>query len=377
MRAAPRLALLVLLALPAPAAAEALDLPGWTATTLPSGAVRHESPDGTGKLTLRAHPGWPTRDFALVNVARHLRHALRPYDAERRSFGPVRMEVLVARERPVAMAIMAWRDEDGTIRSAQYVTTDPGGMTTREGKAVATAVMRAAQGVPVADDEPTDEPPRATAPRPPAGPYAQADVERWVFALTYQYGVGGMFFAVYEPVVLMRDGVAMRAEAVAVEDLDPARLSPADVGRWAARGGSYAISWRDGERETIEGDVGPPVPWPADVALEGRYESLGGGGNTAFGGSLITYDLDRLVFARDGTFTSGGSGGAMSRSATVAGTKAARRGTFAIDGSTLTLRFADGTVLRQPLLASEEDGPVRSAREANVIWIGGESWRRK
>ena len=220
---------------------------------------------------------------------------------------------------------------------------------------------------------PTQSPP-APAPLPPnttAGP--SADLERVVFDLSYSYGVGGAVYPKYAPLYLFKDGGACRCADLAPGDVELAQLRrtrPEDVGTWTRAGADYAVTYADGERDTLDASIGPPALIP-NGRLAGRFGSIGGGGNTALGGNTIVIASKDYEFRPDGTFYQESFGGG-GNSFVYAGASRSTLGRWRLDGATLSLTYPDGTRLRTSVYWSAKGDLVNGVPDA--IWIGGKAY---
>ncbi|MGF1576538.1 MAG: hypothetical protein ACFCU9_11485 [Cyanophyceae cyanobacterium] len=140
--------------------------------------------------------------------------------------------------------------------------------------------------------------------------------------------------------------------------LPPAEVSVApdgsrnrsDWGRWEIRGNEYRIRWDDGSESNWALDSGtffPVHPAPTGLRLDGRFRAM-----TTMsvaepqGGQLTTAAWSQLTLSPDGRFVQG-------RGITTAGSNVAaygiqpnEHGEYHIDGHSIELRFADGTVER-------------------------------
>ncbi|MEM0987079.1 MAG: hypothetical protein AAGJ32_12605 [Pseudomonadota bacterium] len=225
--------------------------------------------------------------------------------------------------------------------------------------------------VPIAESPAT---PRAPSPR--AGTLA---VQHTVFDLDYRGGVGGFTYPVYTPVYLLKDGRLCRCTGVAPGEMTEATLSqasPGETGRWRAEGGGFSLQYRDGsDPEIVKSSLAKPAPLPKG-GLVGRYTSVGGGGNVAFGGGAMTAQVEDLTFYPDGSFSetnfaygSAPRVGAWSKRGTA--------GTFTVNDDTLTLLYRDGHTVKTSIYYSSKRKPSADFGRLGVLWIGGESFSRQ
>ncbi len=194
-----------------------------------------------------------------------------------------------------------------------------------------------------------------------------------LFELNYKYGVGGAAYPNYELVVLLQNGQAAKLGGYAVDAIR--KRKPADVGRWQRAGREYRVRWEDGDTSDLKPTVGPPKPLPSASNLVGRFQAIGGGGNTALGGGTLTAQVKEFDFRRDGTFShsnkkSASSGAGVGRSQSGSG------GRWDLSGSTLTLTYRNGRTVRTSVFYSGARKPDAKGGRYGVLWIGGDDYRR-
>lgn len=171
--------------------------------------------------------------------------------------------------------------------------------------------------------------------------------------LTYTVGIGGAVYTAYKPYALLKDGAVTDDLTYYPQSSDDVaewrRRKPRAWGRWTKNGSVLSIRWDDSSRkpetwkkwfETRPGSPG--------LGLKGRFQSLGGGGNTALGGDVMVAAWNSYEFLPDGTVTSGGGSGGSSEGAgtgvsVVTGSqKAEQRGRYRVDGYSIEFQFSDG-----------------------------------
>jgi len=205
-------------------------------------------------------------------------------------------------------------------------------------------------------------------------------IETVVFDLDYLYGLGGMATPEYEPVYLLEDGRACQCGKFAAGDLTEAVLSSIEPGRrgtWRRDGSGYRITYADGSKpEEVDGDLSLPLPLPNALDLVGRYQALGGGGNIAFGGDVMTAAVEDLTFFPDGSFTQANFSFGSTTIVTAWG-KRGTAGTWALEGSDLTLEYRSGETVRTSVFFSEKRGRRNGSDPYGVLWIGGEDFKKR
>jgi hypothetical protein len=198
-----------------------------------------------------------------------------------------------------------------------------------------------------------------------------AEVEGYVFDLEYTYGVGGMMLPEFYPVVLLKDGVALRNLRTSLGHIDLTRhraMQADDVGTWKRSRTKYLLFWSDDE-EPSEVDIAADRPqvFQAGQSLDGEWTSISGGGDSSFGGSETISAVDSFRFFKDGSFSAGRSIGATSAGG-VGWAKSGASGIYRIDGPALILSYRDGRATTTSLFYIDGDD------DGKVLWIGGESY---
>ncbi|WP_074204640.1 lipocalin-like domain-containing protein [Parasphingorhabdus marina] len=199
-----------------------------------------------------------------------------------------------------------------------------------------------------------------------------------LFDLSYNYGVGGAAYPVYDLVALYKDGTAAKLGGYPVDGVDFAALrrnSKGGIGQRRQSGGQIVVNWSDGDSSKLKRTVGPPRPLPGPQALVGRFQAIGGGGNTALGGSVLTAQVKQFTFAADGRF-SHASTTSVSSNAAVGGSRSGTAGRWTLNGPTLTLAYNDGRTIRTSVFYSGSRKATARNGRFGVLWIGGEDFRR-
>jgi hypothetical protein len=202
-----------------------------------------------------------------------------------------------------------------------------------------------------------------------------AEVEAYVLDLEYYtYGIGGMVLPESYPVVLLKNGVALRDLQADPANIDLTRLratQAGDVGTWKRSQTKYYLFWPDDEEPSeIDIDAARPQVFQTGQSLDGEWTSVSGGGDSSLGGSETISAVDSFRFYKDGSFSEGRSVGAISIGA-VGGKGSGASGMYRINGPSLTLNYHDGRVTTTSLfyLDSDDDGD-----DGRLLWIGGESY---
>ncbi|MEO7717593.1 MAG: hypothetical protein ABIY70_15450 [Capsulimonas sp.] len=187
---------------------------------------------------------------------------------------------------------------------------------------------------------------------------------------TMEGGVGGYMYVAYEPLLALKDGTYYEDLDVPPADFNVAaarRLRPKAWGRWRRVGGAYQTYSEKGgwEKEHwIRSGAG------TGLKLSGYYSHLGGGGDTAYGGSTVISYVNEFTFHSNGRFEGGGSSGLSSPNITVGSERKSPGGTYQIDGYTITMRFNDGHVERRSFALADP-------KKTDMIYLNGTSFLLK
>ena len=184
------------------------------------------------------------------------------------------------------------------------------------------------------------------------GPLKQSQIVGLFLQQGYTTGVGGMMIVEYNPILLLRDGSARRDLEIPPLDINLAsdkRAHASDWGRWTRKGKKVVVRWPRGSSDEFETDLKTRPARPGQT-IKDRFASMGGGGNTAMGGGVMTFYSNEYTFASNGSFLSGSSGGGSNNSdagSVTAMSNSKNAGRYRLDGHALTLRFNDGRVVRR------------------------------
>jgi hypothetical protein len=377
----------VLLASNAAYAQNIMDLmpPGWKLENL--GGWGGDSNKTYGGRTFLAPDGVTAVKVDHVNgadglnkAAENARDYLRPYGGEKMRETPA--SLVSAMNAYVAAG--SWQDDDG-VRTMGLAAArkHPAGRTwvcsfrTRLAAQIPPALTKwlntcmaaADQGYFVYEDDAKAAAARAKIASVPIKPGLGRPIEATLLDLEYITGVGGMVLLDYRPIVLFKDGTAVRNFEQPVADIDVAqyvKAQPDDVTRWTRVAGGYSIHWPDeDEADVIKDDFERPKVFPAGHKLNDYWKRLSGGGNTALGGDVMVAVSNGYRFFADGRFStdsafSGSTPGVFTGSGKDGGT-------YGLNGSGLTLTYGNGTVKKFSLYYG---GAINDP----VLWLGGRSY---
>jgi len=199
-------------------------------------------------------------------------------------------------------------------------------------------------------------------------------IEGFGFDYNMTMGIGGGMAMRVFPVVLFKDGHVLEdVEALSFAGGMEAhkRANPDDWTRWRRAGGKL-------QTQTSKGWENLPftaiyAKLPDGFKLNGRFQSLGGGGNTAYGGSDFFAAWSTFDFLTDGRVVKGGGAGGYSAfqqaSSAFSSVAPERRGRYRIEGLMLNITY-DNKANEQFLIVSDPKDP-------SVIWLDGTSYTSK
>ena len=177
-----------------------------------------------------------------------------------------------------------------------------------------------------------------------------------VMKTSYGYGVGGMMIVEYRPYLLLKDGSIYKYLSYAPYDfsVDKSKsLEPDKWGKWRLDGQELVVTLP--ESTGLKTDRWKHKSWywtrPAQPGekINGRFNTISGGGSLAVGGSAMTVSASNIRFNDKGQFTfsrvagGAGSGNGVSSSAYSSREEA---GTYYLNGYSIELRFNNGVKKR-------------------------------
>lgn len=367
----------------------AAQTPDWQ--TLRAAGGSYVSSDKRETMQLQQHG-----DTDIAAIARAVTASALPSGADvatssQRGTGPAVVLATVykldGKNRLLSVSV-ATRSGGGALSLAHSIDPALPNAASRLSDSGAALLQAAMQGESLAADaRPAEQPAqdRQIQPPPPTAPVRSSPaaggtrVERVLFDLDYKYGAGGAVYPIYELVVLFADGIACQCLESAIDDIDVAavrRQSPKRVGTWQRQGADYAVRWTGvSKTEILKVSVGPPRPLPDESDLRGQYQHIGGGGNTALGGDVLSASVKDLHFYADGSFAQSNLRAMQSNAAVVSG-KRGKSGLWSLDGSTLTLTYTDGNVVRTTVFYSAKRKQSADFGRYGVLWIGGDGFKR-
>lgn len=208
---------------------------------------------------------------------------------------------------------------------------------------------------------------------------ATAEIETVGFYSKVRMGLGGIILPMPTPVVLFRNGDALKAISELNRAGGPAaskKAEPDEWTTWRRNGGTVEMLDAEGWAELPFTNFMGPLP--RGHRLAAKFRSLSGGGNVATGGNAMIAVWAEFTFDNAGRFTTGGGAGASvkvegpsSTTETTTTAKAAQtQGTYEIDGYTLTLHYDDGRTEARMIVMDLSD-------PKSVLWLDGDGYVRR
>ncbi len=199
-------------------------------------------------------------------------------------------------------------------------------------------------------------------------------IEGFAFDFMAMPGIGGMTMRVF-PVVLFKDGQALKdieALSFAAGLEAHQRANPDDWTKWRREAGRVQTQTSKGWKNLPFRPVYDTLP--DGFRLNGRYQSLSGVGNTAYGGSDYVAAWSTFDFLSDGRVVKGGGAGGYSsfQSASTAFSSVSpdRRGRYRVQGLTLEINYEDGSSERYLIVADPTE-------PGGAIWLDGTGYTMK
>jgi hypothetical protein len=187
-------------------------------------------------------------------------------------------------------------------------------------------------------------------------------------------GYGGMLTFNPEPVVLFRNGDALRdAEGLNFAGGLAAHKSanPDDWTKWRRSGAAIEIMKSDGWKKITYTKTMDRLP--KGFVLQGNYRSTSGTGSLATGGGDAVIAWSNMSFDTQGGFLSGRGAGASSYSGSgsvvTSGQAPNEHGRYSINGYTLMLNYADGRTERRMI--------VTDPANTKAIWLDGTGYTKR
>ena len=173
------------------------------------------------------------------------------------------------------------------------------------------------------------------------------DIEGIYINLESTFGVGGFVTQEYNPYLLLKDNSIYKRVHIDPLQLDVHKskaLEPDQWGTWSRSGNKIIVNWNSGKPSSWS-TFHKTLPATNDTKLSGYYRTIGGGGNVAIGGDVMTFWQDGITFFNNGKYVRGRSRGVMSEDAGPYGTHSSKTnssGTYSISGNKIVLKEDNG-----------------------------------
>lgn len=175
------------------------------------------------------------------------------------------------------------------------------------------------------------------------------NVERISLLVDYEAGYGGYIYPVYNPYVFFKDGTVVKEPKVPIEELNLNALTTDQAvrwGTWQRAGDKVQITYSNGNNSEKEWPGNVAYPAKAGETQHGRFSSMSGGGNLAFGGDVGILNYSSMSFTSDGWYTTERISGGNSSNHTAYHTSTTS-GRYSFDGGhSITLRANNGETKR-------------------------------
>lgn len=182
-----------------------------------------------------------------------------------------------------------------------------------------------------------------------------ADIKGVAIHLEYGTGVGGMMITEYRPYLMLKDGSVFKYPDCSPYDLDVAtsrQTQPTRWGTWKLEGKTLVVTLP--EKNGMETDRWEQhwfwtIPAKPGEKITGSFTTISGGGNTALGGSAMTFSSANLSFNQQGQFTyerTGGGSNSAAGTSVSAYSSQNKAGTYTLNEFGLELKFNNGQVKR-------------------------------
>lgn len=182
------------------------------------------------------------------------------------------------------------------------------------------------------------------------------EIKGVVLNLEYGFGVGGMVIGEYNPYLLLKDGSIYQNSKVSPYELNVVLSKQAEPEKW----GTWKLDGKTMVVQLPEKGVLKTKHWeknwhwarPAanNEKIQGAFKTIGGGGNTAYGGTTMIVIGSNIAFNNKGQFTlekySGGSSYDFDWGVSTS-SKKNTTGTYTLNGYSIELRFNNNEVLKK------------------------------
>jgi hypothetical protein len=198
-----------------------------------------------------------------------------------------------------------------------------------------------------------------------------SEIDSFGFDTRVSVGVGGFIGQDIYPVVLFRNGDALKeVEALAAANglAEHRSSNPKAWTKWQRKNGKI---------ELLTGKGWEALPFnvtyktlPAQFRLDGTYRSLSGSGNVAIGGSASVAVWSTYTFSSEGRVIRGRGAGSSNAGVVTSSVAPSQRGRYQIDGLTLRMTYDDGSTEERLIIADPKDPKT-------AIWLDGSGYSKR
>jgi hypothetical protein len=199
-----------------------------------------------------------------------------------------------------------------------------------------------------------------------------AEIDSFGFDTRASIGIGGFVTQDIYPVVLFRNGNALKNVAAlnSANGLTEHRKArPKDWAQWRRNNGKVELL------TTTKGWKALPFSatyqaLPARFQLNGTYRSLSGTGNVAIGGSASVAAWKTYTFSSEGRVIRGSGAGGSNAGVATSSVAPNQRGSYQIDGLILRMTYDDGSTEERLIIANPKDPKT-------AIWLDGSGYSKR
>ncbi len=183
-----------------------------------------------------------------------------------------------------------------------------------------------------------------------------ASSHRMVMVAQGGTGVGGAWTLHYYAYQLRSDGTyyALYRTGQSPDDLDVQQFEQEESARywgsWESEGGSLTLKYGDGSGSRTYADgmwFGLDPGKKGERLPNGRYTSVSGSGNTAWGGNVVTSSITQYWFDTQGRFSFSAAVSGSTGNATGMFIDGTKSGNYEIEGYTITFTLGNGHTERR------------------------------
>jgi hypothetical protein len=198
-----------------------------------------------------------------------------------------------------------------------------------------------------------------------------SEIDSFGFDTRVSVGVGGFIGQDVYPVVLFRNGDALKevkALAAANGLAEHRSSNPKAWTKWQRKNGKIELLTAKGWKALPFNATYQALP--AQFRLDGTYRSLSGAGNVAIGGSASVAAWSIYTFSSEGRVIRGRGAGSSNAGVVTSSVAPSQRGRYQIDGLTLRMTYDDGSTEERLIIANPKDPKT-------AIWLDGSGYSKR